>query len=509
MADVNAPVGARPPAGAGRFGLRDLTVEFGATRAVNKVTLEIQPGEIVGLLGHNGAGKSTIVNVASGALAWTSGQIRIDGAPIPRGSSPRSIAELGVTVIHQEPALAGNLSVLTNLFLGRRRSGALTARRQRAQAALREVGGESIPLDVPVSTLSLGQRQLVDLARGALSGEIRVLMLDEPTAALGVAETASLHALIRSYAKKDAAVVYISHRLVDILDVCQRIVVLESGEVVLDRSAAGLSLAELSQALAPGVVHQELVGTARAEEVVRVDLPGGRIDARAGEVVGLFGMAGGEQLTVLESLFGVGPKLPTWLDGQPHTPKRPGDALRRGIFMVPPDRDRDGLLADFSGKTNVMLPWLRGSKSAWWFDRRTGASIYQNSREVLNVQGPGGEVPVTTFSGGNRQKHLLARWMFPAKPRLLLLGQPTQGVDVGAKVDIVRAVRLLAADGVCVLVASSENDEIASMCDRAYVLRDGRVAPVERGPEMATALLDALLQLSGPSGDRPRPVETN
>ncbi|MDR2565207.1 MAG: sugar ABC transporter ATP-binding protein [Bifidobacteriaceae bacterium] len=490
-----------PPA-AGRFGLRQLTVEFGATRAVDGVTLEVQPGEIVGLLGHNGAGKSTIVNVSSGALAWTSGEIRIDGAPVQRGASPRAMAELGVTVIHQEPALAANLTVLANLFLGRKRTGSRAARRRRAAEALKEVGGESIPLDVPVSTLSLGERQLVDLARGALFGEIRVLMLDEPTAALGLAETRSLHALIRSYAAKDAAVVYISHRLADILDVCQRIVVLESGRVVLDRPAAGLSLAELSEALAPGVVHQQLVSTAREEEVVRVELPGGAVNAKAGEVVGLFGMAGGEQLAVLESLFGIGPKLPMWLAGQRYAPKRPGDALRQGIFLVPPDRDKDGLLAGFSGKDNVMLPWLRDSKAAWWLGRRTGAAVYQDSRLRLNVQGPGGDVPVTAFSGGNRQKHLLARWMFPAQPRLLLLGQPTQGVDVGAKVDIVRAVRLLAADGVTVLVASSENDEIASMCDRSYVLRDGRVALVERGPELATALLDSLLRLSGPE-ERP------
>jgi ABC-type sugar transport system ATPase subunit len=240
------------PRTTGRFQLRGVTVDFGAIRAVDHVTLDVQPGEVVGLLGHNGAGKSTVVNVASGALSPTGGEIRIDGEPVPRGAGPRALAELGVTVVHQSPALAGNLSVLTNLFLGRRRSGTPASRRAKAREALAEVGGESIRLDVPVATLGLGQRQLVDLARGSLSGGLRVLMLDEPTAALGAAETQSLHAQIHRQAAKGAAVVYISHRLPDILEVCERIVVMAAGRIVMDRPARDVSLPELSEAVGGG-----------------------------------------------------------------------------------------------------------------------------------------------------------------------------------------------------------------------------------------------------------------
>ncbi|MBT8162673.1 sugar ABC transporter ATP-binding protein [Arthrobacter sp. GN70] len=494
------------PAGAPaleRVHFQDMTVDFGATRAVDNFSLAMLPGEIVGLLGHNGAGKSTVLNVATGAVAPTGGSFAVDGVEVPRGSSPRAFAELGVTVVHQEPALAKNLSVFDNLELGRSRKGGRDARRHTARAVLSKVGA-GIDLDRPVSTLSLGQRQLVDLARGVMEGEIKVLLLDEPTAALGAQETAALHGLIREFAAAGTAVIYVSHRLPDILDVCTRIVVMSGGRQIIDRPAAGITARDLAQALAPGISKPELTDTSKDKTAIELPFGSSRIQARTGEVVGLFGMASGEQFSLLEDLYGVGrPMTGVLLDGEAYQPAKPLDALRRGIHYVPADRERDGLLPTVSAKMNVLLPWLSHMGAGWWVGG-AGKGMYSGSRNELNVHGPTGEEPIAEFSGGNRQKHLLARWMFPKRPRLLLLAQPTQGVDFGAKVDIVRALRRLAAEGTTALVASAESDEIASMCDRSYVIYKDRLREL-RGQKVSDEnLLESLLSLA--AGNEPDPT---
>lgn len=495
MIEVN---NAMTPSGdpiASRVTFQDLTVDFGATRAVDGFTLDMKPGEIVGLLGHNGAGKSTVLNVATGAVTPSKGYFAIDGVQVAKGSSPRQFAELGITVVHQEPALAKNLSVFDNLELGRSRPGNLQDRKDAAREVLSKVGA-TISLDHPVATLSLGQRQLVDLARGVLEGEIKALLLDEPTAALGAQETSALHQLIQEFAAGGTAVIYVSHRLPDILDVCNRIVVMSGGRLIADRPAAGITARDLAQALAPGISKPEL--TNEATEAVAVEFPfgDGTIRGFAGEVVGLFGMAAGEQFALLEGLYGVAGSMDAViLDGHAYKPTKPVNALRKGIHYVPADREKDGLLPTVSASMNVLLPWLSHLGGGWWTGG-TGNALYADTRKELNVHGPTGEEPIAEFSGGNRQKHLLARWMFPKRPKVLLLAQPTQGVDFGAKVDIVRALRRLAAEGTTVLVASAESDEIASMCDRSYVIYQGRIRELTGGALTDENLLDNLLSLA-------------
>ena len=474
-----------------------LTVDFGTTRAVDQFTLDAVPGEIIGLLGHNGAGKSTIVNVATGAVQWTEGSIRIDGEDIVQGSTPRDIARVGVTVVHQEPALVPNLSILDNLEVGRTPHGSRRSRADAARAALRQVGAE-LSLDLPVGTLSLGERQLVDLARGVLEGEVKVLFLDEPTAALGAEETTALHRLIRAFAAAGAVVFYVSHRLPDILDVCTRIAVMNTGRLVMDAPASGLKVEDLSEALAPGTIGQALVRPAAGDVEVEVRYGAEELIAHRGEVVGLFGMAASDQFRLLESLYGLRTRADVQrLGGADHHPVDPRQAIRAGVYYVPADRERDGLLSTVSAQENVLFPWYGRLGAAGWITEASGSGIYEESRQRLNVRGPEGGVPISEFSGGNRQKHLLARWMFPQQPRLLLLAQPTQGVDVGAKADIVRAIRALAEAGSTVLVASAESDEITSMCDRAYVLFGGRSAELRAGATLSDdALLESLLTLA-------------
>jgi ABC-type sugar transport system ATPase subunit len=477
-----------------------VTVDFGATRALSDIRLRVAPGEIIGLLGHNGAGKTTLFNVTSGVIPNFRGTFSVDGVKVEGRLKPREAAELGIAVIHQEPALAPNLTVLDNLYLGRAPVEKAAVRRDRAAAAMRAVGA-SISLDIPVEALSLGERQLVDLARGMLGGEMNVLLLDEPTAALGRAETNALHDLIRDFAARGVSVVYVSHRLPDIVEVCTRVVVLRGGELVVDGPTADFTPDALARALVPELRETRTIETRPGKERLAWSLPGEQLSVRSGEVVGLFGMAGGEQFDVAASIGGAADHDANFkLDGARVRVSHPRDAISRGIFYVPPDRDTEGLIATETAKDNVMLPWYGGGKShGWWISQKTAASVYADARRALDIHGPSGDAEMSQFSGGNRQKHLLARWLYPAEPIVLILAQPTQGVDVGARVDIVDAVRSAASRGVAVLVASSESDEIATMCDRAYVMFHGDVSEIHKDDNydrFNANLLGALLSLA-------------
>lgn len=477
-----------------RLAFDGIEVSFGPVTVLHDVSVSFRPGEIVGLLGHNGAGKSTLINAATGALRSYRGRIAVDGETVPPGSTPKGVAERGIAVIHQEPALAPNLTVLDNLYLARAVPGATGTRRERARAALDSLGAETIALDQPVQTLSLGERQMVDLARSTLLGDVRVLFLDEPTAALGEAETRTLHALIRRFAAAGTTVVYVSHRLPDIIDVCSRIVALRNGELALDAPVGSFTNQTLASALAG---DRSLAGAEPvAADVGQVALTI-RHEAdfvfREGEIVGLFGMAAGSQFALLNRLFtesgeSIGAEVPGGIRGV-----GPRAAMRRGVHLVPGDRERDGLVAGMSASDNVFLPWMRDATLG---SARARARMYADIRTKLAIAGPDGGAPISTFSGGNRQKHLLARWIFPRRPAVLLLEQPTQGVDVGAKIDIRACLRDVAAEGTAIVVASAETDEIASLCDRAYVVSGSRSVAVPRSPTFEADLLSSLFDIT-------------
>ncbi|MFT8704173.1 ATP-binding cassette domain-containing protein [Bifidobacterium aquikefiricola] len=487
----------------GRFQLENVVVDFGINRAIDHVSMDIQPGQIVGLLGHNGAGKSTILNLASGAITWTSGHFRIDSEDIPPGSTPKNLAELGVAVIHQEPSLIPSLSIFANMCLGRRFSlGTRSSRkRQLAAKALHDLGVE-VDIDSPVSTLTLGQRQMVDLARSTMSADIRVLLLDEPTAALGPSQTEELHGLIRKFAARGTSVLYVSHRLPDILDICERIIVLNAGRLIMDAPSEGLSLADLSNALAPGLKKETKTASASSgKAMLDVQLSQSSVKASEAEVVGLYGMASGSQFDIAAELFGLSADARDvisriTLAGSNYRVSDPRKAMKRGVFYVPMDRDVEGLIGDVAASTNILLPWYHHIGGRWHIGPNFGNDLYERCRKELSVIGPDGNTPISQFSGGNRQKHLLARWMFPAQSRLLVLSQPTQGVDIGAKQDIVRAVRNKAKQGTCIIVASSEADEIVSMCDRAYVVVGGSALQYSDSDLNEEHLLQGLLTLS-------------
>jgi ABC-type sugar transport system ATPase subunit len=475
--------------------LEGIDVSFGGTFALSNATLRVGPGEIVGLLGHNGAGKSTLVKVATGALRPDRGTMKVAGTPVTLRGDPRQMERLGIKVIHQEPALASSLTIYDNIALGRKEEQlSRKARRRLARDALALLGAQ-LDVDRPVATLQFGERQIVDLAR-ALSTSLAVLFLDEPTGSLGQRETRNLHALLRGLAADGRGIVYVSHRLRDILDVCTRIVALRGGRLMFDRPAKAFTLGELSEALSPGVTYrtaQRRSTEAAASEVLEVKLHGQRHSFRSGEIVGLFGMAAGPQFQLVDSLYTNDGQVAARLEGKPFVPRNPREAIRQRVYYVSGDRERDGLLAEMSALDNLVLPWLNAHTRLLAFSHERAAKVFERAKQALKVRGGHMDAPVGSLSGGNRQKLVVGRWLFGPQPKVLLLSQPTQGVDVGARTDIAIALRRLAAQNVTVLVASSEADEIALLCDRAIICEGQTWLDSSQGDGWEERLLEGLV----------------
>lgn len=481
--------------------LSGVHVAFGATVALADESLRLEAGEIVGLLGHNGAGKSTFVNVATGAIRPKRGTMTVKGKDVPLRGQPRVMERNGIQVIHQEPALAWNLSVADNITLGRddqrkrRRN-----RRQLAREALALLDS-NLNVDRPVSTLAFSERQVVALAR-TLSIDLRILFLDEPTGALGKKETERLHSVLRTLAQDGRGLVYVSHRLRDILEVCTRIVVLRDGCIVLDQGAETFTLAELARALAPDISHQT-PDRALADSTTSlvVEWQGQRLAFRRGEIVGLFGMAAGPQFSLMEALFGLADPIVSTLDGARFEPRSPREAIKHGVYYLSADREREGVLAEMSALDNLIMPWLSLYTRGGVLMRRRTAETYREAKDALHMYGPGMHAPIGAFSGGNRQKLVLGRWLYGEPPKVLLLSQPTQGVDVGARLDITRALRELAAEGVTIIVASAEQDEIALLCDRALICDGLYWQEVPRDADWEERLLEGLINQASLSQD--------
>jgi ABC-type sugar transport system ATPase subunit len=479
--------------------IKELSMEYGPITALDAVSLEIPAGQIVGLVGHNGAGKSTLVNAITGAVRPTAGEIRIDGVQVDHSHSgdPLYMARQGMRVIHQEPSLAGILSIADNITFNTVGEKRPRKERQRiAREALDNVGSTLSPERL-VSTLGFGDRQIVDLARSLL-GNVKALLLDEPTAALGREETNRLHKLLIDLAGQGKAIVYVSHRLRDILEISDRIVVLREGRVVMDRLNDGITARELSKAVSPDVSKTGTAARSEAsprETILKVQWDGCEYCFAKGEIVGLFGMAAGPQFEFAKALYGLhATKLSIELDGEDHRIGSPREAMKRGICFVSADRERESLFHYMSALSNLSVPWLDRFSPFGLISRKRLRGEYRRARDMLNIVGPSMDAPIVKFSGGNRQKHVLGRWLTNLeKTRLLVLCQPNQGIDIGARADIARALHDAKMKGLTVLVASSEVDEISHLTDRAYMCEATPWVEVPGGPECERNLLETLL----------------
>ncbi|SNT61205.1 ribose transport system ATP-binding protein [Asanoa hainanensis] len=471
---------------------------FYGVSVLSNVDIDVHPGEVHAVVGENGAGKSTLMKIASGVYQPDSGTLRIAGESVVL-HNPRDAQAAGVGIIHQEFNLLPERTVAENVFLGREptRRGLVDRRAMRARTAelLTAVGAETVRPTDRVGALGVAQQQVVEIVK-ALSLDARVLIMDEPTAALADHEVELLYALVRRLQARGIGILYVSHRLAEVFDLSSRITVLKDGRRVVTVDTADAT----PEALVRHMVGRELASyyppKADAPGTALVTLAGagnGRLrpidlELRAGEVLGVGGLQGSGRSALARALFGVEGFTAgrMTLDGRPVRPRSPRQAVRAGIAYVTEDRKGEGLALSQSVLDNALL----ASRAATprWFGGGARTTSVRDLLAAVEVHAAGADQEVRYLSGGNQQKVVLARWL-AMKPRVLLFDEPTRGIDVGAKAAIHELIRDLADQGAAVLMISSELPELLGMSDRIVVMRDGALAGELPGDASEEAVL--------------------
>jgi ABC-type sugar transport system ATPase subunit len=483
--------------------LRGVTKRYGGVQALAGVDLDVQAGEVHGLVGENGAGKSTLLKILSGAVVPDAGNIRLAGVPLPTGS-PRACEACGISTIYQEFSLVPGLTATQNIFLGHEASapgrGAARrkAMRERASSLLAELVGKAsegpgIDPDRPIRELSVPERQMVEIAR-ALSRASRLILMDEPSATLTEQETARLHATVQGLRARDVSILYISHRLEEILALANRITVLRDGRKVETIPAAEATLDRLIRGMVGRSIreHYPKEPAAPGDVLIEIQPPKGLpVRVRAGEVVGLAGLVGSGRTELVRAVFGadLGPGLRVRWCGRPIQVRSPAEAIALGIGMVPEDRHGQGLVLGLGVDVNVALPSLDREPGGWLPPARLREFARPLIRD-LQIRLADPSQPARSLSGGNQQKVVLAKWL-ARQVRLLILDEPTRGIDVGAKQEMYRLMNQLTREGKGILLISSDLPEVLAMSDRVYVMRHHRVVGEleegDRSPETVMA----------------------
>jgi rhamnose transport system ATP-binding protein len=490
--------------------LRGVSKTYGGVHALEGVDLAIGAGAVHALVGENGAGKSTLVKILTGVVHADEGEFLVDGEPQRIGDS-MTAHRLGIVAMYQEPTVFQDLTVAENVFAGRRpttRLGTVDWRAMRRESAriLGELGADFGP-DTPVRGLGVADRQLLEIAK-ALSSSARLLIMDEPTAALSLHEVDNLFATVRRLRARGVAVLFVSHRLEEVSAIADVVTVLRDGRHVATRPAAELSHGEIIRlmvgrsldALFPKEEAEIGEVVLRAEGLARRGVFSGvSFELRRGEIVGLAGFVGAGRTEVARSVFGID-KLDAgklWIDGRAFRPRSPRAALHRGLAYLPEDRIHQGLVQPMSVGHNTsmaVLPQLTpGGILRPWRERR----LARRFMEQLRIKATSPSQVVRSLSGGNQQKVVLSKWL-AAEPRILILDEPTHGVDVGTKADVHRTISHLAAQGLTILMISSELPEILGMSDRVLVMREGQlVAEVPRAEATQERIIEAAAGVAG------------
>jgi rhamnose transport system ATP-binding protein len=479
---------------AARAELLSVSKWFGATQALDGVSLDLLPGEVHALVGENGAGKSTVVKILAGLFPPDSGSVVLAGTPTEiRG--PAHARTLGIAVVHQEPRLFPDLTVAENVFVGhlpvgRGRTVDWRAVRRSAGRLFDELGVD-IDTASPVRGLPMADQQLVEIAR-ALSLDARVLILDEPTASLSAHEAQRLLEITRQARARGVAVLFVNHRLEEVFEIADRVTVLRDGRRVITAPVASLGPRDLIRHMVGrDVTMFPKVASTPGEVLLEVDdltrpgeFEGISFTLRAGEILGLAGLVGAGRTEVARVLFGI--ERPTRgtirIKGTAARLGSPDEAVAAGIAYVPEDRHQEGLVLGFSVAANVTLPILRRLFPRWLMRRSAEEGVATTYSDRLGVRPPGVRRIASSLSGGNQQKVVLAKWL-ATKPRILILDEPTRGIDVAAKAEVHRIIAELAAEGLGILLISSELPEVLAMADRILVLHQGRVAAELLGGE--------------------------
>ncbi len=480
---------------------------FAGVTALRDVSLTARAGELLALMGENGAGKSTLMKILGGVQPPDSGEIRIDGQLVVI-DGVRAAKRLGIALIHQELMLAPNLDITANIFLGSEGVAALAplpraAMNRRAAALLARVGLAASPT-TQVGALTVGQMQMVEIAR-ALSSNARILIMDEPTASLSASESEKLFEVIRKLRADGVCILYISHRMEEVQMLADRVTVLRDGrwagdlpraDATSDKIVALMVGRELSGAYFPSKA-----GRTAGEVVLEVKdllVPGAPVgvsfSARRGEILGFAGLVGAGRTELVTTIFGVTPARAgsMLLDGKRFAPRHPHDAIERGVYLAPEDRKHNGLVLPMSITENTTLPNLPAFSRWGRLDRAAERRVAEAEVKRMATRTPSVEQKVGTLSGGNQQKVVLGKWL-AMNPRLLILDEPTRGIDVGARAEIYRHVAALAKEGIAVVVVSSDMEEVIGLCDRVLVMRERRLAGALGPGEITQARIGALM----------------
>jgi ribose transport system ATP-binding protein len=499
--------------------MRGITKRFPGVVALSEVSLSLHRGEVLALMGENGAGKSTLMKILGGAQPPDEGEIQLDGQNVVL----QNIADAkrrGIALIHQELMLAPNIDIAGNIFLGNEKAaearggganqlgGALVRRlptsamHQRAAELLERVGLH-LPSTTPVSALTAGQMQMVEIAK-ALSLNARIIIMDEPTSSLTVGETRQLFKIIASLRADGIGIIYISHRMEEVLEVADRITVLRDGKYVGDLAAKEATYERIvsmmvGRALSawfpdrPPRSSDEIVFQA-SDLLVPGARDGVSFSAYRGEILGFSGLVGSGRTELMEVLFGAHPSLAGTmrLNGESYFPRNTRDAIRRGVYLAPEDRKRHGLVLPMSVAQNISLPDIGNYKPIWLLQRKTEAQVAQREVERMRIKTPDIHREVVNLSGGNQQKVVLGKWL-AMKPTILILDEPTRGIDVGAKAEIYRHMAALTQQGITIIMVSSDMEEVLGMSDRVAVMFARRIVDIVARKDLSAERVGTLM----------------
>ena len=466
----------------------NLSKSFPGVKALVEVDLRLRRGEVLAVIGENGAGKSTLMKILAGVQPADAGRILVDGKPVAFENT-RAAMDSGIVLIHQELNLCDNLNAGDNIFLGREpRTAGLINRREiyaRSKQYLERVG-LNIPPRTLVKNLTIGKQQMVEIAK-ALSVDARVLIMDEPTSSLSAAESESLFELIETLRDQGVSIIYISHRLAEVKRLADRVTVLRDGENAGELAGDEITHDNMVRCMVGRDVSQVFQRTHHeiGEEVLKVtDLVTPAwpqhalsLNVRAGEIVGLAGLVGAGRTELLQVLFGIDPALGGAIEvgGKSVQIRSPNDAIEQGFALVPEDRKLHGLVIDFTIRNNIGLAGLsRNRKALGMVDFAKQRTDTREMIKQLDVKTSSDTQVAKFLSGGNQQKVVLGKWLAMG-PKLLLLDEPTRGIDVGAKQEIYRLMEKLASESMAILFVSSELEEILGMADRVVVMHEGSV----------------------------------
>jgi ribose transport system ATP-binding protein len=468
--------------------VRKVTKRFPGVVALKDVDFTLDRGEVLALIGENGAGKSTLMKILAGVQEPDEGAILLDGRTVKIDSVQTALSR-GIALIHQELNLSDNLDVGANIFLGREpiRRGLIDKRRIAEESAklLERVGLDVDPRTI-VETLPIGEQQLIEIAR-ALSVNARVLIMDEPTSSLSQKETETLFEVVNDLRSQGVSVIYISHRLGEVKELADRITVMRDGENAGELSKGEISHDRMVQMMVGRDVSQFYSRTPHepgdvvleVEDLATFAYPKHRLNfkIRRNEIVGISGLVGAGRTEMLQVLFGVEPSMggQVRVQNKPINLSSPIHAIEAGLALVPEDRKLQGIVLEMAVRSNIGLPGLKRNQSGYgWLNRDQEAKDSHEMTERLRIKTPNQDQVVQFLSGGNQQKVVLAKWL-SMKPDILLLDEPTRGIDVGAKQEIYSLMETLAASGMAILFVSSEMEEVLGMADRVIVMHEGAI----------------------------------